>query len=159
MSDISYVSSLWETFRPDRTYSDIVLTDGLEHVEDPLPILLLIKEWLGFGGRCHIIVPNALSLHRLIGVEMGIIPDVHALNDHDCRAGHKRVFDVYSLQAMISESGMHLIALEGIQLKPLADAQLAEMSEAYFRALNGISHHFPAHGAEIYACVGHMSNQ
>ena len=40
-----------------------------------------------------IVVPNARSLHRLIGERAGLIDDLYRLSEHDLAVGHRRYFD------------------------------------------------------------------
>ena len=127
-------------------------TNSLEHVEDPKIFLTLISSWLKDDGRVHIIVPNALSLHRLIGVEMGFLDSPYAFNENDIKANHKRVYDFDTLKGDIENSKLTVEKLEGIQLKPLTDAKLSTFHTEYKDALNALSSLYHRHCAEIYAC-------
>ncbi len=146
-----FVKSKWEEYTPKELYSDILLTDSLEHVENPVEILSLVSNWLSSEGRVHIIVPNALSLHRLIGVEMGLLDSPYSFNQNDIRAGHKRVYDIDTLQEDIKSAGLKIEEIRGIQLKPLSDSQLVGFSEEYKDALECLSNICDRHCAEIYA--------
>lgn len=149
-----FIKSFWEDFKPEYEYSDILLTDSLEHVGDAVGILALIKTWLAPSGKLHIIVPNALSLHRLIGVKMGFLNDAHDFNDNDIASGHVRVYDFDTLNADIKASGLSLISMQGVQFKPLSDAQLSSFSAEYKDALASLNELLPRHCAEIYALCG-----
>lgn len=146
--------SLWENFDTGEKYSDIILTDSLEHVEDALTVLRKCRTLLDAGGRLHIIVPNALSLHRLLGVEMGFLRTPYDFNDNDISSGHVRVYDPDTLQADIDEAGLKTEIMRGIQLKPMTDGQLSKFSREYMEGLYGLSETFSRYCAEIYAsCV------
>lgn len=147
-----FVQSDWESYTPEERYSDIVMTDSLEHVDEPVAILKTVSQWLAADGRLHIIVPNAKSVHRLVGAEMGLLASPYALNDNDISSGHLRVYDMDSLSRDITAAGLQAEVLEGIQFKPMTDGQLAEFSNEFHRALNALSRHFNEYCAEIYAC-------
>lgn len=149
-----FIQSLWEDFKPDSEYSDILLTDSLEHIDDSVGLLKIIRNWLAPNGKLHIIVPNALSLHRLIGVKMGFLNDPHDLNENDIQSGHVRVYDFDSLSADIKNSGLNLISMQGVQFKPLSDIQLSTLNIEYKNALASLNVLLPRHCAELYALCG-----
>lgn len=152
LDDIRFIRCRWEDYEPAEKYSDIVLTDGLEHVDDPPGVLSRVGTWLTENGRMHIVVPNALSVHRLLGAEMGIIDSPYSFNQIDTESGHLRVYDLNMLKSHIRQAGLKVLSIEGIQFKPLTDTQLADMPEAYVEALNRIAPLFSNYCAEIYAC-------
>ena len=45
----------------------------LEHVDNPIDIMIRAKEWLSDNGVMILGVPNALSIHRLVAVKMGLL--------------------------------------------------------------------------------------
>lgn len=147
-----FVQSRWEEYVPQELFSDVLLTDSLEHVEDPVEILRLIRSWLREDGRLHIIVPNALSLHRLIGVEMGYLKSPYDFNENDKRAEHKRVYDFETLTRDIEASWLKVEKMEGVQLKFMTDTQLSTFPLGYKDALDSLSSLCDRHCAEIYAC-------
>ena len=50
----------------------------------------------------HIVVPNGLSLHRLVGVEMGLQPDPLAITEGDTAQGHVRNYTLDTLLADVA---------------------------------------------------------
>ena len=68
--------SYFEEFRPSYTFDSVLCSYVLEHVVDPPAVLKCCRTWLNPGGLLVIIVPNATSLHRRLGVAMGIQKDV-----------------------------------------------------------------------------------
>jgi 2-polyprenyl-3-methyl-5-hydroxy-6-metoxy-1,4-benzoquinol methylase len=133
------VVSLIEEWETSERFDNIVFAHVLEHVADPLGILRTLGRFLAPGGRLIIIVPNANSLHRLVGVKMGLISHMCELNDSDRRVGHRRVYTPSTLCADITAAGLSLVKWEGIFLKPLANGQLTadnwspELVEAYYQ--------------------------
>jgi len=116
--------ALFETFEPKRRYDTVVLGHVLEHVVDPVLILRRVRTWLVSQGRVVITVPNAMSLHRLIGVELGYLEAPTAFSSADISLGHRRVYTEEDLAAQVAAAGFHLTTLTGIGLKPLSNAQM-----------------------------------
>lgn len=142
--------SLFEVFSPPESYNNIVMAHILEHVEEPIVILKRAATWLAPEGRIHVIVPNALSLHRLAGVKMGLLPEPTALNEDDVRIGHRRVYTPEKLQADVAASGLRQIYKEGYFLKPLSNRQIEEswgqdLIDAYYE----LGREFPDNAAEL----------
>lgn len=152
LQNATFIVTKWEEYKPSKKFSDIFLTDSLEHVQDSVALLKLIKSWLQKDGRLHIIVPNALSLHRLLGVEMGYIKSPYELNDNDILSEHVKVYDTNVLKTEIKEAGLKLFACEGVQLKINTDFQLANFDDSFSDATFRLSNLLNENCAEIYAC-------
>lgn len=152
LSKAKFIQKQWEEYTPNELYSDILLTDSLEHVKDPVKLLSIIKNWLTDNGKLHIIVPNALSIHRLLGVEMKLLDTPYSFNQNDIESGHERVYDHYLLKKDIFQSGLTLFSINGVQFKPNTDTQLAKLPIGFSDALNKLSYQFNENCAEIYAC-------
>ena len=85
------------------------------------------------------VVPNARSLHRLLGHEAGLLDDVYRLSVEDLELGHRRYFDLTSLRALVADAGLEVRRAEGIFLKPLTTRQMQglalppDVAEAFFK--------------------------
>ena len=147
--------SLIEDWRAPRCYDNIVFAHVLEHVAEPVTTLEKLRGLLSESGRLHIIVPNANSLHRLVGVKMDMLARVTDLNEADVAVGHRRVYTRDTLHADIAEGGLRVHACGGVFLKPLANAQIQEqwsdqLVEGYFQ----LGRELPELSSELYAvCV------
>lgn len=117
----------------------------LEHVEDPALVLGRLKDFLAPQGRILAAVPNARSLHRLLGHMAGLLPDLYALSQADLELGHKRYFDRERLIRLAEECGYQVIRTWGILLKPFTTAQLAmlDLSPAIWDALTRVARDYP----------------
>jgi 2-polyprenyl-3-methyl-5-hydroxy-6-metoxy-1,4-benzoquinol methylase len=100
----------------------------LEHVADPAALVARYREFLAPGGLLAIAVPNARSLHRLVGQRAGLLDDLYKLSEADLALGHRRYFDKDSLVRMVEGAGLRVLACEGILLKCLTTAQLARLA-------------------------------
>ncbi len=149
----TYFTSLWESFEPSERYSDILLVCALEHVEDPVAVTRRAREWLAEDGRLHIIVPNADSLHRLVGVEMNMLPQRTSLSESDLRVGHRRVYVLDTLLADLRESGFSSLHWQGVFLKFLSNQQMLDWDWSLIHALHRVGQRFPDRCAEIYVAA------
>lgn len=147
---ISFHVSLFENFDPKTTFDTIVMSEVLEHVDDPILILKKAKNWLRKKGCIVIVVPNAQSLHRRIGKIMNLISDVHELTKQDFLVGHKRYYDINMLRDHITKSGLKIQKWGGILLKPLSNPQMESLEPKITDALYEIGKELPEYCAEIY---------
>jgi trans-aconitate methyltransferase len=154
-----YFCALWEDFAPADRYSDIVLNCALEHVEDPVETLARAKDWLDGDAVVHVVVPNADSIHRLVGVEMGILESRTSLSDSDRRIGHRRVYDLDHLLRDIRAAGLEPVHWQGIFLKVVSNQQMLGWDPALIHALHEVGQRFPKHCAELYAVAKPASQQ
>jgi 2-polyprenyl-3-methyl-5-hydroxy-6-metoxy-1,4-benzoquinol methylase len=151
---VKFSVSLFEKFDTQERFDDIIMANILEHVEDPVLILKKAGEWLDGGGRIHIMVPNARSLHRRLGQKMGIIEDVASPSENDKKIGHRRVYTQETLESDIKKSGLAVVAKTGIFLKPLSHSQLMDSDAKLLDALFEIGKELPDYCSTIYFVCG-----
>jgi 2-polyprenyl-3-methyl-5-hydroxy-6-metoxy-1,4-benzoquinol methylase len=152
---VTVVCSLFEEFKPSAPFDTIILGHVLEHVADPKALLIASREWLAPEGVICMTVPNAMSIHRQAAVLMGLLADVHELNETDLHHGHRRVYDPESFRADISEAGLRLTEFGGYWLKPLSMAQIdRDWSAEMLAAFMTLGERYPDVAAELYAIAG-----
>jgi SAM-dependent methyltransferase len=120
--------AFFEDYRPPSPVDAVEMGFVLEHVLDPL---LVLRRYAGFvrpGGLLFIAVPNARALHRVVGQRAGLLEDVHRLSEHDLQLGHRRYFDLSSLQELVRSAGLTAERTEGIFLKCLTTDQLKRLA-------------------------------
>jgi 2-polyprenyl-3-methyl-5-hydroxy-6-metoxy-1,4-benzoquinol methylase len=117
----------FEDFEPVAGYDAIEMGFILEHVDDPLAIVTKYKHHLNPGGRMFIAVPNARSLHRIIGFEAGLLSNLYELGPFDLKQGHKRYFDLESITRLVVESGLVIQRQMGLFLKPITTGQMKQL--------------------------------
>lgn len=158
-TNIRYHLSLFEDFLPDHPYNSIIMARALEHLTDPVALLKKAAVWLEPNGQVHVIVPNARSLHRRIGVAMGMIPGCTSLNERDLRVGHKRVYDFETIRLDVESAGMVVKELSGIFLKPLSNLQMESWQLNILDALYEVGKELPDYCAEIYVRCGVVKDE
>jgi 2-polyprenyl-3-methyl-5-hydroxy-6-metoxy-1,4-benzoquinol methylase len=139
------IHSFFEEYRPPEKFDAIEMGFVLEHVNDPAAIVSQYSQFLAPGGTLFIAVPNAKSLHRLIGHEAGLLDNVFRLSPEDLQLGHQRYFDHTSLCKLVLAAGLKIVNVEGVLLKPLASGQLRSLnlSPTVVEALLKVGVHFP----------------
>jgi SAM-dependent methyltransferase len=118
----------FENFKSNKTFDSIVMGFVLEHVDDPVELLKYYKRFLNEDGQVFVSVPNAEVLNRRLGHEMGILPDVQLLSEHDHILGHRRYYTAETLTNDANEAGYDVVRLEGIFLKPFTTKQLVSLN-------------------------------
>ncbi len=113
------VEGWFETFETGDRFDVIIMGFILEHVDDPGLILDRYRALLLPGGRLYIAVPNAKSLNRRMGLELGKIDDIYSLNENDRALGHQRQYCRDTLRADVENHGWKVTHEEGLYLKPL----------------------------------------
>jgi SAM-dependent methyltransferase len=146
----TFAHSLWEDFEPEHPFTDIVACNALEHAVDPLKLVRRTRDWLEPDGRLHVIVPNGLSLHRLVGVEMGMLREPLELSDADRAQGHVRNYTIDSLRADITGGGYDVAHCQGLFLKVLSNRQMLGWDWELIRAIDRVGRRLPEHCAELY---------
>lgn len=137
LPEVEAVCCLFEEFVPPEPPDAVVAAHVLEHVADPVGLLARVRSYLAPTGSVVVSVPNADSLHRHVGVAMGLLSDVTELNDADRRIGHRRVYTRASLLADVEAAGLTPVHVGGVFLKPLSNAQIEEqwtaaLQDAFF---------------------------
>lgn len=151
MPSIKCHQSLFETFEPNRKYDNIYMGHVLEHVEEPSLIISRAIRWLKPGGRIIASVPNADSVHREIGVRIGMLKTTSDLSESDVRIGHRRVFHRAEFEALFQDLNLKIIESSGFFLKFFPNFELEErFSEEFILELMGLGQQSPENSAELF---------
>jgi len=149
---------LFEEFKPRVRYDTIVMSWVLEHVADPRGLLGRARGWLAPEGEIHIVVPNAESLHRRVGMCMGLLHCLDQLNESDFAIGHRRVYTWERLGNEIEAAGLRLIRMDGLLLKPLPSVLMESWPRDLRNAFFELAPLAPKLCSEIYAICCHPNH-
>lgn len=145
------VVSLFEKFNSEERFDTVLLAHILEHVADPVKTLRIARRHLKKGGVLLIDVPNALSIHRQVGVRMGMLKTEYHLNAADRSIGHRRVYDFDRLRRDVLKAGLRIKKEGGIFLKPFSNAQMEKLlNRSGIQAFSTVGKKYPELAAEIY---------
>jgi SAM-dependent methyltransferase len=109
----------FEEFDTEELFDVIVMGFVLEHVVSPDYLLERFRKFLKPGGRLYVAVPNAKSMNRRLGIELGMINDIYDLNANDHAMGHRRQYCLDTMKQELTQCGYSVTHQEGIYLKPL----------------------------------------
>ena len=111
----------------------------LEHVDNPVEVLKKVKDWLKPNGRAIFTVPNATSLHRRIGIEMGMLKVLNEFNKQDIELGHQRVYNIYQFTEDIKTAGFDVLETSGYMIKLVSNHQMKDWPKELLEAIFKIS--------------------
>lgn len=126
-SNVTIINSLFEDYEAKEKVDAIEMGFILEHVNDPPALINRYSKFLKPDGSFFIAVPNAKSLHRQIGHNAKLLDSLKRLSRYDLKLGHKRYFDLESIVKLVLESGLKIVNIEGIFLKPFSTSQLRSL--------------------------------
>jgi len=132
----------------------ILLSGNLHEVLDPKVLLTAARSLLGPRGLLHVSVPSALSLHRRLAVEMGLIAAVDSTSERQKALNQRIVYDPTSLRALVTRAGFEVAELGGYLIKPFTHAQMEAIGNIVsVEMLDGLwklGREFPELASEIY---------
>lgn len=139
------IETYFEDYNQNQKFDVIVMGFVLEHVDDPDAILKRYRDFLSPGGRLYVAVPNAKSMNRRLGLELGLIDDIYSLNANDLSLGHRRQYCRETLKDAVGRAGYRVTHEEGIYLKPLPLSVLKTLEdfEANLQAMLRVGIDFP----------------
>ena len=135
--------SLFEEYDPGKRYDLVLANHVLEHVDEPRQVLKRARGWLKPRGKLFAIVPNRESLHRRIGVAMGLQENLGDLGPRDRLVGHRRVYDLRELEADVAGSGFRVLERGGYFLKFFANGAMLDFPPELIEGFNELSQDFP----------------
>jgi len=123
-NNITYFNALFEDVALPKKYDNIILTHVLEHIDDPIGLLLKINnEWLSENGKLFLVCPNANAASRQIATKMKLISHNSAITPAEEEHGHRITYSLDTLERDTVASGLNIIHRGGIFFKALANFQ------------------------------------
>lgn len=134
----------------------IILSSLLHEVENSKDILECIKKVCNEDTIIHINVPNALSFHRVLAKEMGLINSVYNKSDMQVKLQITNTFDLDSLEKILNESGFDIVEKGSYFFKPFTHNQMKAIVDndiidvGVLDGLYDVNKYFPLNGSEIF---------
>ena len=143
----------------NKQFDAVLLSSLLHEVPDPLRFLESVACICSRDTFVHINVPNAFSLHRLLGVSMGIAVTRYDKSERQIRFQQQNVFDMKSLSALVNDAGFSIEDSGSIFIKPFTHEQMQALIDCGFltgqmlEGLNRLVSDLPQNGSELYMNV------
>ncbi len=142
----------------DMEFDFIVCSALLHELENPKEFLKAVFSLCGDDTDVHINVPNALSFHRQLAVEMGLIESVFEKSDRNVQLKQYHIFDMSRLTNILEESGFELIEKGGYFIKPFTHEQMETIvaefaSDELLTGLHLLGKKYPELASEIYCNI------
>jgi SAM-dependent methyltransferase len=148
------IHGLFEEVSLNSKFDTIIADHIFEHVDNPLELLNIIKQYMKKNSRLIIGVPNANSFHRILGEKLGMLKSRYSLNNRDLEQGHQRVFDIQSLTNLVESCGYKVLFQGGLLFKPLSFKQLETLfTKTQLDAFFELGEIFQDNAAEITLVV------
>ena len=152
--NIIFINSSIEKLNLDFKIHNFYLGHILEHMDFPVESLTNFKKMFSSESIGYISVPNSNSIHRQIGVIMGLLESTDALNEKDISFGHKRLYTIRKLKDQVKKAGFKIIKSGGCFLKTMTYKQIDEFySEELIRGFIKIADKYPEISGDIYVIV------
>lgn len=133
---------------------DHVLACNLIHeMDDPVALLARARDVLAEGGLVHLSLQNPASIHRLVALEMGLIEDLREISERGRRFDTLGLWSADELADLARDAGLGVVAREGVMLKPLPNAMMAELPPEVLDGFERAARHLPGHCAMTYLAL------
>lgn len=148
---VSLIHSTFEAYEPAETFDCIHMGGMLKHMEDPVALLARARPWLKPEGTLIATTPNARSLHRRVGVYMGLLEDLNGLSETDKKVGNLRHYNLDSFRTLLTQGGFEIVELSTAILKATSSDRMADWPDDLLDALDRVASEIPDYGWYIYA--------
>jgi ubiquinone/menaquinone biosynthesis C-methylase UbiE len=143
----------------EESFDLIIVSSLLHEVIDPLLILKEINRFSDSNTIIHINVPNALSFHRLLAMEAGLIDSVYDYSGTQLLLQQHHTFDLEILSKLTESAGFQIIDKGSYFVKPFTHSQMQKLVDDKIvdsKVLDGFYHmikYLPEYGSEIFINV------
>lgn len=124
-ASVTLINSTLEESGLEEQFDFIILSSVLHLVHDYNKFLAEIKKLCHNDTLIHINVPNAQSLHRLLGYRMGMLANMYDKSAKDIEYEHQTVFTLHGLIYALNDNGFLQTYTNTYMLKPFSDKQMS----------------------------------
>jgi len=150
--NVNFIHALWEEHEFGKNYTDILLVDTIQMLDDRNLILKKIKKCMTEKSRFHIISPNNKSFHRLLGLEMEVIEKLDQQSNRDLAVSARQDLDWVKLRNLLTETGFKILNEEGILFKLFDNKKMNSLDRDIISALFKLGNKFKENSAHMYFC-------
>ncbi len=138
------------------SYDLIIMSSLLHEIPDCESLLSATAQLCTNKTIVHINVPNALSFHRLLALEMGLIQNVYEKSPVQKKMQQSHTFDLDILTKLVVKHGFKVDQKGSFFIKPFTHSQMALLQKVdivtnkMLDGLYNLTKYFPENGSEIY---------
>lgn len=156
--NVQILQGFFEETKCSEKYDMIICSSLLHEVENPEKLLKQISATCTKDTIVHINVPNAMSVHRLLARECGLIQDVTDMSEKNQKMQQYSVFTMESLIKLVekNEVGFSVLDKGSYFIKPFTHAQMSKLMEHHIidetilDGFYGLAKYMPDLGSEIF---------
>ena len=150
--NVDFIYSVWEEFSFTKIYSDVLLVDTIQMVQDRKSLFDKIKSCMDKDSKFHLIAPNNKSFHRLLGIELNLIKNYDEQSGRDIKVQASQDLNWESCRDLLNTNGFDIIHEEGILFKLFNNSKMSELDKEIIDALFKLGNRFKDSSAHMYFC-------
>jgi 2-polyprenyl-3-methyl-5-hydroxy-6-metoxy-1,4-benzoquinol methylase len=131
-------------------FEHVVMANVVHEVDDPSALFSTAARHVAPAGYVHVSLQNPSSIHRMVGLEMGLIEGLEEVSELGKRYSTIRLLDAPELEHLGRAAGLEPIHREGVMLKPLPNSLMAELPDVVLEGLVAVARHYPDSAAMNY---------
>jgi 2-polyprenyl-3-methyl-5-hydroxy-6-metoxy-1,4-benzoquinol methylase len=155
LTGVEWVEQDIEAFATPRRFAHVVATNVIHEVVDPAAFLVRVRDHLDTDGEFHLSLQNPSSIHRLVGLDLGLISDAREVTAEGRDLQTRTIWTADELAALGRSAGLVDVARAGVMLKPLPNSLMAEMPDQILAGFVAIADRFPANCSMNYLVFRH----
>jgi hypothetical protein len=90
--------------------------------------------------------PNPRSLHRRVGVHIGLLSDLSELSPMDKKVGNLRHYDIDSFRSLLTSGAYNIEHIGSAGIKPVSSDHMADWPDELLIALDKLADEIPDYG-------------
>src|SRR4051794_9705760 len=150
LAGVELIEADVERFSDQRRFDHVIATNLVHELSDPEAFVSRCRDQLRPAGLLHVSLQNPQSIHRLVGMEMGLIASADEISDRGKAYDTLRLFDRHGLEQLGVGAGLRCVHHQGVLLKPLPNDRMAELPDDMIAGFLRAARHFPDHCSVNY---------
>jgi 2-polyprenyl-3-methyl-5-hydroxy-6-metoxy-1,4-benzoquinol methylase len=155
LSRVEWVQHDIETFVSERRFDHLVATNVIHELADPIAFLAHSRDQLAASGELHLSLQNPWSIHRLVGIDLGLIADAREVSAQGRELHTREIWDADELAALAAQVGLVEADRAGVMLKPLPNHLMAQLPDQILAGFVAVADRFPRHCSMSYLVFRH----
>ncbi len=132
---INFHEGTFENYNALKKYNTVIAGSVIELYKNPKQLLQKIHGWLLTKGRLILTTPNKYSLHKKIGVKMGIEKNFNELSYRAKMSNDKRTYGKKELIKVLNKNSFKVNKLLQKFLKPVPNSMLKDVDKKFLLVL------------------------